>query len=336
MSGPEPVGALEAVDVLAAADPLAAFADARSHGRLLALSTSGTAGRRRTILRTTASWVDSFSHVSELLRLDGSSRVWVPGPLTATMNLFAVAHAAWAGASLARPEEATHAHLTPSVLGRELAHRPEVLSGVHVVVAGDRLEPATYDAARGTGARVSHYYGAAELSFVAWGDHADALRPFPGVEVVARDSELWVRSPYTCLGYREPDQRLRRDEDGWTTVGDRGTVADGHVRVLGRAGGVTTGGATVMVADIEHRLREHARGEVAVAGVPHPDLGEVVVAVVTCREDVAALRSRARHSLAPAERPRRWVHLAALPLTPGGKLDRVALAAVAAREGGPA
>jgi len=122
---------------------------------------------------------------------------------------------------------------------------------------------------------------------------------------------------------------LRRDEDGWTTVGDRGVVADGWVRVLGRAGGITTGGATVLVAEIEHRLRAHASGEVAVVGAPHPDLGEVVVAVVTSREDLHRLRSTCREVLAPAERPRRWVHVDAMPLTPGGKVDRLALATLA-------
>ena len=333
-AGPGAGPGADPVDVLAAKDPLAAFQDAHAQRRPLALATSGTAGASRTVLRTTGSWVDSFHHVSSLLGVGHSSRVWVPGPLAATMNLFAAAHAQWAGASLVPgPREATHAHLVPSTLRRLLAEAPSDLADLHVLVAGDRLDRTTYDAARAAGARVSHYYGAAELSFVAWGEHADALRPFPDVEVTARAGELWVRSPYTCLGYAEPGRTLRRDSDGWTTVGDRGELTGGHVRVLGRAGGITTGGATVLVADIEHRLRAGAAGEVAVVGRPHPDLGEVVVAVVSCADDVPRLRSLARQALAPAERPRRWVHLPTLPLTPSGKIDRVALAtAVAAVE----
>lgn len=324
----------EAVDVLAADDPLAALVDAHWHHRLIALRTSGTAGSPRTVVRTTESWVASFPYVSDLLGLGSSSRVWVPGPLDATMNLFAVAHTQWTGASLVdSPTQATHAHLTPSALRRHLAHRAEDLAAVHVLVAGDRLERTTYDAAREAGARVSHYYGAAELSFVAWGDHADELRAFPDVEVASRDGELWVRSPYTCRGYVEPGLTLRRDEAGWVTVGDRGQVADGLVRVLGRAGGITTGGATVLVAEIEHPLRGQATGDVAVVGMPHPDLGEVVVAVVTCPDDVPSLRSFARQALAPAEQPRRWLHLEALPLTDTGKVDRVALAAAVAGDG---
>jgi long-chain acyl-CoA synthetase len=336
MPRPEHPGTADAVDLLAAAHPVAAFADAHRHGRLLALRTSGTAASPRTIVRTTASWVDSFPHVSALLDLGPASRVWVPGPLTATMNLFAAAHAAWVGATLVdAPDDATHAHLTPAALARQLAGRPDSLRGVHVLVAGDRLERTTYDAARAAGARVSHYYGAAELSFVAWGEHADALRPFPDVEVQERDGELWVRSPYTCVGYQEAGRVLHRDGAGWTTVGDRGTVADGRVRVLGRGGGITTGGATVLVADVEDALRARAAGEVVVVGAPHPDLGEVVVAVVTRADDVPVLTAHARETLSPPERPRRWLHVATLPVTVGGKVDRVALATMVAPEPAP-
>jgi len=321
----------EIVDVLVSGYPRCAFAKAHRDGCLLRLTTSGTVGRPRTVVRTTRSWVDSFPCVAGLLELGPTSRVWIPGPPTATMNLFAGVHADWAGAKLVDgPEEATHAHMTPPALRRQLARRPGDLAGVHVVTAGDRLDRPTHDAARAAGAQVSHYYGAAELSFVAWGEHADGLRPFPGVEVAARDGELWVRSPYVSEGYLEPDHVLRRDADGWMTVGDRGRVEDGLVTVLGREGGITTGATTVLVADVEHLLRRHAIGEVAVLGVPHPDLGEVVVAVVSRRDDLQSLRTVSRQLLDPPQRPRRWLHIDPLPLTDNGKIDRSAVATMTA------
>lgn len=324
----------EHLDVLSADDPLAAVA-AAAPDDLLAFRTSGTGGRPRTVLRTTRSWLESYPHVSGLLEVSADSRVWVPGPLTASMNLFGAAHARWVGATLVDgPADATHAHLTPSALRRVLADRLDVLSGVRVVVAGDGLPRSLHDAATATGARVSHYYGAAELSFVAWGEHAEALRPFPGVEVESRDGELWVRSPYVCDGYAEPQHVLERDPDGWTTVGDRGVLEeDGRVTVLGRAGGITTAGATVLEADVEHVLRQQATGEVVVVGVPHADLGQVVAAVVTHPDDVARLRQVGRDHLAPAQQPRRWFHLESLPLTRGGKVDRAAVVRAVSREG---
>lgn len=324
----------DAVHILAWPDPVAAFARAHEAGRPVALDTSGTTGRRRTVVRTTRSWVLSFPHVSALLRLDRSSRVWIPGPLSATANLFAAVHADWAGASrVDGPEDATHAYLTPTALRREVTTRAGAMAGLQVLAAGDGLDRATYDAAGDAGARVSHYYGAAELSFVAWGAHAGQLRPFPGVEVSARDAELWVRSPYLCDGYVEPGLAPRRDADGWMTVGDRGQITGELVTVRGRAGGITTGGMTVLVADIEHLLRQHAYGEVLVVGAPHPELGQVVVAVVSEHEDVRRLRAATRRLLLPGQRPRRWVRLAAFPMTANGKIDRAAVAAQVAGGG---
>lgn len=315
----------EPVDLLAADDPVAAFFDAEESRRDVALPTSGTSARPRTIVRSTASWVDSFATTSGLTGLERSSRVWVPGPLTATMNLFASVHARWAGAQLVPAlAPATHAHLSPTALHHLLTTDAD-LDGVHLVVAGDRIDAATRERVLTAGGRLSHYYGAAELSFVAWGGHADDLRPFPGVQIESRDGELWVRSPFACRGYLEPEHSLRTDDDGWVTVGDRGDLSGGLVHVHGREGGITTAGATVTIADIEHVLRPCAAGEVVIVGVPHPDLGQVVGAVISDADDRARLEPVAKAELTSAQRPRRWVHLDPIPRTRHDKIDRAAL-----------
>lgn len=314
------------VHVLAAADPVGAFDDAHRSGHPIALPTSGTTGRPRTVVRSTASWTDSFAAVGDLTGTTAASRVWLPGPVTATMNLFAAVHARAVGATLVdRLADATHAHLTPAALHRLLADGAD-LTGRTLVVAGDRVDAATAERVAAAGARLHHYYGAAELSFVAWGEHADALRPFPGVEVEARDGQLWVRSPFVADGHLEPEHHLT-SEGGWTTVGDRGTVVDGRVVVHGRSGGITTAGATVRVADVEGVLRPLATGDLVVVGLPHPDLGELVAAAVTDAADVSRLTALAREHLAPAQRPRRWLHLDPLPLTGADKVDRAAVRA---------
>ena len=298
------------------------------------LATSGSSGASRRVVRTTASWVSSFNPVAALSGLDAASRMWVPGPLSATMNLFAAVHAHRLGAALVgSPAEATHAQLTPAALGRLLDDGTPV-AGLTLVVAGDRLGRALHDRAVAAGAVVHHYYGAAELSFVAWGPHADALRPFPGADVEVRDGEVWVRSPYLSLGYDGPPGPLRRDADGFATVGDRGRLEDGRLVVLGRPDAVTTGGETVLVADVEAALRELDAGELAVVGLPHPQVGEVVAAVVTRPRD--GLVADARRLLPGPGRPRRWFALDRLPLTPAGKLDRAALVSLLTSPDGPA
>lgn len=319
------------VDVLGVADPVAAVLSAHAEGRRISLTTSGTTAQPRSVVRTAASWVDSFPAVSELTGIGPGARVWVPGPLTASMNLFAAVHARFAGADLATtPTGATHACLTPAALVRVLGDGVE-LTGMHVVVAGDRLRRPLARQASGAGARVSHYYGAAELSFVAWGGDEEDLGAFPGVELDIRNGVIWVRSPYVSEGYLAGAGPFTIGADGFATVGDRGRLTRGALTVAGRGDTVVvSGGATVLVEDVERALSRTAGAEVVVVGVPHPRLGQLVAAVGTDPAALAAAREAARGELAAAHRPRLWFQLPSWPVTVAGKIDRAAIAELAA------
>jgi acyl-CoA synthetase (AMP-forming)/AMP-acid ligase II len=121
------------------------------------------------------------------------------------------------------------------------------------------------------------------------------------------------------------------DPDGFATVGDRGRLSAGVLTVDGRgAEAVVTGGATVLVDDVEQALSRVCGAEVVVVGVAHPRLGQVVAAVCTDPAALAAARTAAREQLAPAQRPRLWFHLPRWPVTAAGKLDRAAIAEFAA------
>lgn len=317
------------VDPLDSDDPVHAFHRARDEGRLLSLRTSGTTARPRRVLRTTDSWERSFAHVSALTGIDPSSRVWVPGPTSATMNLFARVQADAVGAAVAdNPDEATHAHLTPLNLDRAL--RDNVLiDGTPVIVAGDALPESLLVRAHAAGLTVHQYYGAAELSFVAWADDGRTLRPFPEVEITVDDDVIWARSPYLCKGYDDTDGPLRWSDDGKATVGDRGTLIDGALSVLGRGeDAVTVAGVTVLVADVESALRDHAEGQVMVVGLPDARLGSVLAAAVTDAQDVERLRAAARLMLDPAQRPSHWYVVEDLPSTPAGKPDHARIRAM--------
>lgn len=305
-------------------------------GDAFAVVTSGTTGTGRAVVRTWASWQASFAPFTDVTGIGAGDVVLVPGPLSSSLFLFGAVHARESGARLLatgrwRPAEAvaaladaTAVHLTPSMLRTLLDRAPGALEGRKVVCAGAGLPAAT--AAR-TGARVTHYYGAAELSFVAAGTHADDLRPFPGVTVDVRAGEIWARSPYVAAGYLG-DAGALRTRDGWATVGDRGRVLpDGRLRVDGRGDQlVLTGGVSVPVADVEAALRPALGGaDVVVVGAPHPDLGEVVTAVLEGPDgtlpDRATLRDVAS-VLDAAHRPRRWLVVPELPRTEAGKVAR--------------
>ena len=328
--------ALDTVALDTESDPVRALAEAYRAGGRVSLATSGTTGRPRRVVRTAASWVDSFVPAAALAELTRTGTVWVPGPLAATMNLYAVCLAAHLGAErVTRVEDASHAFVTPAGL-HGLLNRSDLGGGLRLVVAGDRLGPELADRAEGRGWSVCHYYGAAQLSFVAWGRDAEGLRPFPEVEVETREGVVWVRSPW--VAEREEldagtSPVLRLSPDGWASVGDRGRVADdGTVRVTGRGDAVVTGGATVLVTEVEAALAPRTTGDLAVIGLAHAELGQVVAAVYTRADDLPALTDQARRELSPSHRPRRWLLRPGLPLTPAGKVDRAALATWAAEQ----
>jgi acyl-CoA synthetase (AMP-forming)/AMP-acid ligase II len=248
------------------------------------------------------------------------------------MNLFAAVQTTATGATLVDDvEQATHAHLTPSALARALDGGLP-LAGTTVVVAGDRLPRGLHDRAVAAGARVQHYYGAAELSFVAWGAHAEDLRAFPGVHLVVRDGEVWVRSPYLCSGYDGPPGALRVGADGYATVGDTGLLSADRLTVTGAA---NVGGSTVELADVERALARRASGQVCVVALPHDTWGTLLAVVLTTREDHPTLQAVARTELADAARPRLWFHLGRLPETPAGKVDRAAVVSLVSDDDGP-
>jgi acyl-CoA synthetase (AMP-forming)/AMP-acid ligase II len=303
----------------------------------LELQTSGTVSSPRTVVRSLASWEDSFEHVSRLTGTTSEDRVLVPAPPTGSMFAFAHAHAASVGAavvhlprwSLAGAEHAlgtcTLAHLTPTMLAALLERDLGVLRTV--VCAGAVLPQATRERAASAGLEVVDYYGAAELSFVAM-RAAGRLDAFPEVEIELRDEVIWARSPWLCVGYAAGQSGpLQRDPDGWATVGDRGRLdPDLGLVVLGRGDEtVTTGGATVRCTDVEDAVRSLASvGEVVVVGTPHPRLGEAleVVVVAPVPLDLDELRSRTSRLVTPTHRPRRWHRWDELPVTAAGKVDR--------------
>ncbi len=227
-------------------------------GTFLVAVTSGTSGHPRPVLRTAASWTASFAPLAELAGIGPDDRVLLTGPLHATLHLFAAVHTLAVGAELTdQPANATAVHAVPAVLADLLDALPTDAPLRTAVVAGTRLpaDIATRAAARGIA--VTEYYGAAELSFVAAGRYPEPLRPFPGAEVQIRGGELWVRSPYLAIGYPAGvTGPLRRDADGFATVGDLADrTADGALLIRGRGdAAITTGGATVVAEDVEDAL----------------------------------------------------------------------------------
>jgi len=143
--------------------------------------------------------------------------------------------------------------------------------------------------------------------------------------------EIEVRGPNVCAGYwRDPEKtKSAFTADGWFKTGDLGRIdREGYVTIVGRAKDlVITGGYNVYPKEVETELDAlQGVAESAVFGVPHPDFGEGVTAVVVARsgaqlaeaEILGAIGARlARYKL-----PKRVLIVDELPRNQMGKVQK--------------
>ncbi len=144
------------------------------------------------------------------------------------------------------------------------------------------------------------------------------------------DGEIEVRGPHVCAGYwNRPDATTERFmPDGWFRTGDLGRVStDGYYTITGRATDlIISGGYNVYPREIEELLQQCSGvDEVAVVGLPDPDLGEQVVAAVVRNDpglDEEQIVSFCRNHLASYKKPRRVLFVDGLPRNALGKVQK--------------
>ncbi|HEV7680098.1 MAG TPA: class I adenylate-forming enzyme family protein [Candidatus Dormibacteraeota bacterium] len=164
------------------------------------------------------------------------------------------------------------------------------------------------------------------------GEPGDVGRPLWGVAVRASDSgELEAAAPSMFLGYAGDTVASRAAmHDGFLRTGDLGRVdRDGRVVLTGRLKDlIIRGGNNVAAREVEHVLEGHpAVLEVAVVGLPDPDMGEEVAAALVLEPGTppgiaGELRRRCAEHLAAHKRPRHWYVLDQLPRTASGKVRK--------------
>jgi malonyl-CoA/methylmalonyl-CoA synthetase len=155
--------------------------------------------------------------------------------------------------------------------------------------------------------------------------------PLPGVQLRigggAETGVIEIRGPSVFSGYwRMPEKTAEEfTADGWFITGDVGrTDPDGRVWISGRAKDlIISGGYNVYPKEIELVLDElPGVVESAVIGVPHPDFGEGVVAVLIGQGEEAAIVAQARAQLAAFKAPKRVVFVEDLPRNAMGKVQK--------------
>jgi long-chain acyl-CoA synthetase len=169
-------------------------------------------------------------------------------------------------------------------------------------------------------------------------------RPWKGAEVIVVDDEgndaapgevgtVWMKMETGAFEYHKDKEKTDKAHrtDGFFTVGDAGYMdEDGWLYLCDRkADMIISGGVNIYPAEIEGLLINHpAVADVCVFGIPHPDWGESVKAVIEPKKfPVAAgledeILTWAREELAGYKMPRSIDFVEALPRDPNGKLAK--------------
>jgi len=170
--------------------------------------------------------------------------------------------------------------------------------------------------------------------------------PLPGVGLRVRDytsdakgrpcatgeiGGIEVRGPNVFSGYWRMPEKTKEEftPDGWFKTGDVGRIDErGVVTIVGRSKDlIISGGYNVYPAEVEGVVNEMPGvAESAVIGVPHPDFGEAVVAVVVAKPgatlDAAALIAALKAQIAHFKVPKRVFVVAELPRNAMGKVQK--------------
>lgn len=247
----------------------------------------------------------------------------------------------------------------PTFYTRLLAHpglNREATAGMRLFISGSAplLEATHREFEARTGHAILERYGMTETGMNASNPYDGERRPgtvgfaLPGVALRIADpltgaalkpgqvGGIEVKGPNVCAGYWRNFEKTAEAfrADGFFITGDLGVTDEaGYLSIVGRDKDlIITGGLNVYPKEVEAEI-DSVEGvvESAVIGLPHPDFGEAVTAVVACGATPppglteASILERLSERLARFKQPKRVVFLADLPRNAMGKVQKAKL-----------
>ena len=333
------------------------------------LYTSGTTGRSKGAMLTQANLLCNAQVLAAAWRFSAADVLLHALPIFHTHGLFVATHVSLltGGAMILLPRfdadavfallpQATAMMGVPTFYTRLVADprlTRDAAAHMRLFVSGSApLLAETHRAFQAaTGHMILERYGMTETSMNTSNPYDGERRPgtvgcaLPGISVQVCDAAgtplppgqvgmVEVAGPNVFAGYWQMPDRTAAEmrADGRFITGDLGMVsADGYLTIVGRQKDmIIAGGLNIYPVEIEEALDALPDIlESAVIGVPHPDLGEAVLAVVVPRPgavpDPAALLAALGDRLVRFKLPRRIVLAASLPRNAMGKVQKAAL-----------
>ncbi|MEX2586612.1 MAG: AMP-binding protein [Actinomycetota bacterium] len=230
--------------------------------------------------------------------------------------------------AIRRQKDADLISLVPTQLTRLLDAGVDLRRFAAVLLGGGPAGESLLERAAAAGATVVQTYGMTETC----GGCVYDARPLDGVSVRVSGGIIELAGPMLMSGYRLEAELTRQVlTGGWFTTSDLGRLDNGRLTVLGRADNVIiTGGEKVSARRVTQLLVEHPGiADAAVLGLPDPDWGQRVAAVVVAGEgkavDEAQVARALRTKAAPYEVPKLIRTVELIPRTRSGKPDLPAI-----------
>jgi len=333
------------------------------------LYTSGTTGRPKGVMLTHGNLASNAFTLKECWAFASDDRLLHALPIFHTHGLFVATNVTLAaGASLiflprfSLPEvldalgRATVMMGVPTfyirLLGEPAFDRDKAAS-VRLFISGSA--PLSADVHREFAERTGHAilerYGMTETNMNTSNPYRGERRagtvgfPLPGVSIRITDLEsgrlmepgevgmIEIAGPNVFKGYwNMPEKSAEEFRGEYFISGDLGLIdEDGYVHIVGRGKDlIISGGFNIYPAEVEEAIDEIPQvRESAVIGVPHPDLGEGVIAVVAPMDkgfaDVSALEEALAGKLARFKQPRKFAFVDELPRNAMGKIQKAVL-----------
>ncbi len=324
------------------------------------LYTSGTTGRSKGAMITHGNLASNAETLVELWRMNASDTLLHALPIFHVHGLYVALNTAFLAAApmvwfhkfdvhamIAAMPDATLMMGVPTFYTRLLAEQCFTQTharDMRLFISGSAplLAETHAEFLARTGHAILERYGMTETGMITSNPYAGARLPgtvgfaLPGVSVRIRGPHpgvLEVKGPNVFKGYWRLPEKTHEDftQDGYFITGDVCTMdAEGRVTIVGRDKDlIISGGFNVYPKEIEEVLDTLPEvGESAVIGVPHPDFGEGVVAVVTAKAPLppeAEIIAGLSRSLAKFKVPKRIFQVSELPRNAMGKVQKAEL-----------
>jgi malonyl-CoA/methylmalonyl-CoA synthetase len=200
-----------------------------------------------------------------------------------------------------------------------------------------------------TGHRILERYGMTETNMSTSNPYRGERRagtvgmPLPGVTMRLADEAgkivtkgeigiIELRGDNVFTGYWEMPEKTAESfrDDGFFITGDMAREdEDGYITIVGRDKDlIISGGLNIYPKEIESLIdAHHGVTESAVIGVPHPDFGEGVVAILVADDNVTAdaVMAGISDKLAKFKQPKKILFVDALPRNTMGKVQKAVM-----------